>query len=74
MVSKKIDRLYLTLENVESVVNECKLAWSQISEIQKKNQSIVNGINKVKNDKFKKFKVTKKVTGLDNGFYVEGIE
>ena len=50
MVSKKIDSLYLTLENVESVVNECKLAWTQISEIQKKNQSIVNGINKVKND------------------------
>lgn len=50
MITKKIDNLSISLENVEVAISNCKQAWAEISELQRKNQDVVETANRTKND------------------------
>ena len=50
MISRKMDNLSAVIDGVDDLITNCKQAWTEVSEIQKKNNSTVVTANKTKND------------------------
>lgn len=50
MTSRKMENLSAVIDGVDDLITDCKQAWTEVSEIQKRNSSTVVTANKTKND------------------------
>lgn len=48
--SRKMENLSAVIDGVDDLITDCKQAWTEVSEIQKRNNSTVVTANKTKND------------------------